>query len=835
MERRSICVFRLLVWFPAIIALLLVFIPTSARATTVEQGDSIIFSYNESSIYQEVAVDTSGKSEITAVARVAEFGYGVDRVLVGISLYGNGGGGIYFHDTGWVSISPGAYSDVSLSVNAQSVGQGWASVASARITIAGDDGEFWGGNYGPSIESASLKIDNTELLDNSEFAYGEESWISSAGWQLCHATQGDKPCSSIASRVSNSNYSFQSNMVWGTANEGGTLSLAAPGGGEFTQVVFASYGTPSGVDGQYTQGGCHSQLSILKVSQSFFGKSSSSINANNGVFGDPCGGTYKRLYVVIRYSGGTPNTTTTTTAPPPPTCGPYGDVTVTGKLSGTVWGSGPYTDDSDFGVVAVHSGLAAVGETVTLSPVGISYYPSYSGSTSNGVTTLDWNSGWCGYNVALYSPTTTTTTTTTLVSVEESVPTTSPEIDSVQSTVPPPVLETPQTDGPQSVPAPEPENTPETTEIKQPEESIQDSPINSIPDINDNIPTNTESNEPTTDELLGTITQITDPEQLGDAVAKILDAPLSDEQFTAVIEEVFSEPLSAEELTNVLEAVFDEPISDEKFDEVLSAVLDQPLSGEQFAAVVDILENENITEEQVSSAVDAVLETGITEDQALELATSDKVLESIDTAQAEEIFDTIDASELTPEEATQIVEAVQEAPTEVRETFEDVVDLFSGTFDTYEMVNQTISVGERRTIVAVNLVTATVAATAMSGGMGGGGSPTGPTNSGGGAPSDANRAARKEEDEQEMAGEIAGDGVDWVSKLSIYKTVNGGRVLDWKAFIKKFWFGVLNLGFTIAGSVVVYFTLSGKIQTIALVSTLLAFTSAMYLHMREPD
>ena len=176
----------------------------------------------------------------------------------------------------------------------------------------------------------------------------------------------------------------------------------------------------------------------------------------------------------------------------------------------------------------------------------------------------------------------------------------------------------------------------------------------------------------------------------------------------------------------------------------------------------------------------------------------------------------------------------------MRETFEDTIDLFGGTFDTYEMVGQTINVGERRTIVAVNLIAATAAATALSGGMPGPSGGSGGGSGGGGSPggSSGGNAARKNEEgkeEQEMAGEIAGDGVDWVSALSIYKTVNGERVFSLKAFIKKFWLGVLNLGFTIAGSVVVYFTLSGSIQKIALVSTILAFASAMYLHMREPE
>ena len=200
------------------------------------------------------------------------------------------------------------------------------------------------------------------------------------------------------------------------------------------------------------------------------------------------------------------------------------------------------------------------------------------------------------------------------------------------------------------------------------------------------------------------IDSISNPNELGAAVDNILDKPLTDEQFSAVIDEVFSEPLSTEELTNVLEAVFDEPISDEKFDEVISEVLDQPLSDEQFAAVVDILESDSITEEQVASAVDSVLEEEITEDQATELATSEKVLQSIDGEQAAEIFATIDISDITTEEAEQIVAAVQDAPEEVRDSFEEEVNVFEGAVDSYIPLDSKVSVGVRRVVIAATTV-----------------------------------------------------------------------------------------------------------------------------------
>jgi hypothetical protein len=179
------------------------------------------------------------------------------------------------------------------------------------------------------------------------------------------------------------------------------------------------------------------------------------------------------------------------------------------------------------------------------------------------------------------------------------------------------------------------------------------------------------------------------------------------------------------------------------------------------------------------------------------------------------------------------VNAVQEAPEEVRNIFEETVDLFQGAFDEYKMLNQTITVGERRTVVAVNLVGAATAAVAAAAatqrpGGGGGGTPSPSTNT-------EIAAKREEEEETEAAGEIAGEGSDWFRRIKIYKEIDGVKVMDWKAFIKKFWFGILNLGFTISGSIVVYMTLSGLIQKITLITTLAAFAGTMYLYMKEPE
>jgi hypothetical protein len=98
-----------------------------------------------------------------------------------------------------------------------------------------------------------------------------------------------------------------------------------------------------------------------------------------------------------------------------------------------------------------------------------------------------------------------------------------------------------------------------------------------------------------------------------------------------------------------------------------------------------------------------------------------------------------------------------------------------------------------------------------------------------------NSAARREDDDQEVVGEVAGDGLNWIKSIRIFKNVDGVMKMDWKAFGKKFVYGIMNMGFTLVGSLIVYLTLSGTLQQIAGVATVMAFAAAMWLHMLEPD
>jgi hypothetical protein len=96
------------------------------------------------------------------------------------------------------------------------------------------------------------------------------------------------------------------------------------------------------------------------------------------------------------------------------------------------------------------------------------------------------------------------------------------------------------------------------------------------------------------------------------------------------------------------------------------------------------------------------VEDGITPDDALALATSVEVLNAVTQETATEIFESLDVTELSDAQAEQLVEAVQGAPTEVREAFENEVDLFNGKTDTYVPIGSSIPVGTRRAVIAVS-------------------------------------------------------------------------------------------------------------------------------------
>lgn len=83
--------------------------------------------------------------------------------------------------------------------------------------------------------------------------------------------------------------------------EGGSITATAPAGAIYTQVIFASYGTPTG-SGPFSLGGCNASTSVSYVGSIFLNQSTAVIYANNTNFGDPCSGTGKTLAITLGYT-----------------------------------------------------------------------------------------------------------------------------------------------------------------------------------------------------------------------------------------------------------------------------------------------------------------------------------------------------------------------------------------------------------------------------------------------------------------------------------------------------------------------------------------------------
>jgi hypothetical protein len=149
---------------------------------------------------------------------------------------------------------------------------------------------------------------------------------------------------------------------------------------------------------------------------------------------------------------------------------------------------------------------------------------------------------------------------------------------------------------------------------------------------------------------------------------------------------------SEPDVTTTLQAPTDEP---------------EPLTQTELLNTLEALSEAST--EAIEAIVDSVLSKDLDTSQATLLITSPAVLENITTAQAEQLFNEITPTELSPDEAEAVVAAVQEAPQEVREAFESTLNIFQGFADTYVPLNSTVPVSTRRALIAVGAVFLTLA------------------------------------------------------------------------------------------------------------------------------
>jgi hypothetical protein len=88
-----------------------------------------------------------------------------------------------------------------------------------------------------------------------------------------------------------------------------------------------------------------------------------------------------------------------------------------------------------------------------------------------------------------------------------------------------------------------------------------------------------------------------------------------------------------------------------------------------------------------------------TEAEAVTIALDPVAVAQLTEQEAEAVFETINVDDLTEAQADALVAAVQEAPTTVREAFEDKINVFAGATDSYIPLGSTVPVSTRRVII----------------------------------------------------------------------------------------------------------------------------------------
>ena len=352
---------------------------------------------------------------------------------------------------------------------------------------------------------------------------------------------------------------------------------------------------------------------------------------------------------------------------------------------------GAWYDPPQYGINGVYTMLTqqsnATGElSVPVEEGDIFTFRQYSTDTccAPGHLTISNLSLWESITT---STTSTTTTTTTSTVPETTVPVTNPTTTTVQettTTVPETTTSVENSTSTSSVP--QTTTTESTTTTTQPPPP----PTFIPPQISE--PTPVEPSVP--EEPEPTETDTTDPEA----------------------EEAIPEETLPEETTNTTEPNLEpspdttpEPDEDTTLPEATETPLEAPLSDEEVGSLIAEAETtEALTEalaelspEQVEQVVEALLAEEPSQEQAAALAASPEVLAIVSTEQAAQIFEALNVGELSDAQTEALISAVQDAPTEIREEFEDTIDIFGEGLDTYVPTGSNIPVGERRTLIAV--------------------------------------------------------------------------------------------------------------------------------------
>jgi len=112
---------------------------------------------------------------------------------------------------------------------------------------------------------------------------------------------------------------------------------------------------------------------------------------------------------------------------------------------------------------------------------------------------------------------------------------------------------------------------------------------------------------------------------------------------------------------------------------------------------------DELSDEEITNLVESIDVSELTE-ESISAVFSEEVLNELSDEQVTELIDAIVPSELSDEQASALSEALTDAPDDVKEEFQEQINVFGGQFDTYVPTGSSVSVGARRVIVAATAV-----------------------------------------------------------------------------------------------------------------------------------
>jgi hypothetical protein len=161
-------------------------------------------------------------------------------------------------------------------------------VGTQTLRLEGIDNGYWGGYYGPImqilVESSPTPSESPQVESQSPSVTESPTTSSESG----------SPTESATTSAPTESPSTESTpILWDyVINEGWAAEVSAPEGSVFSRIVarYIAFESDCGID-------VSEQVGAILL-----GTSSGIVESNNGVFGDPCPGWYKKLVVSVEYT-----------------------------------------------------------------------------------------------------------------------------------------------------------------------------------------------------------------------------------------------------------------------------------------------------------------------------------------------------------------------------------------------------------------------------------------------------------------------------------------------------------------------------------------------------